>query len=480
MTAVQRRDREHSSPLHAECDGATRPTSPRPEPTSRSLGGREMDVEQILPRGYRPPLPISALRSAPAGSARGAKAADASATKPPAATPGDGVDAAKPRSRAADGLLYVGLNPDSQGKEGAFLTGLAHTSRVAHDATVTADLATAEGVDRAVAGLGLTRGVAGDVREALLRASPSERGELMQIAHVWSKAYQGEDVPSRLVLSGHSTGDFVFGETHGYRALQFESVRALAKAMPQAASRVEDIQFAACFTYRQISTDEKRAPWLEAFPGLKTMWGYASKSPLAPLEHLRQWERGTRGASDRVTSAANQLPPGVATWDVTHGYRGNVESKEQLLARKRADDAQLAALLDGRVALDGHYDPRADLPYQTCRKLEGRPDLSAEERAAMKAQGDRYLRLRMYDSTRVAFADSEQGTLAAGYAALGRSVPPYGELDRRQACTYASRALREIGARLDDAGRPPSPAGRAALERLRESLQGFLRLDRDY
>jgi hypothetical protein len=384
------------------------------------------------------------------------------------------------RDGVADGVLYVGMNPDSEAKEGAFLAGRAHTSRVSHDATLTSSLETPSGVDQAVSALGVPPEVARGVRDVLLATPAAERGELMQIARVWSEAYRAGVVPSRLVLSGHSVGDAVYGESKGYQALDFGRLRSLAQVMPKAAAQIEDIQFAGCFTYRQFSTDAKRAPWLEAFPHVQTFWGYASKSPPAPLSHLAQWERGTRGGAQEVTIEARSLPFGVATWDVRHGYRGHVESKGELLARKRAEDTRFDALLQGRVALSGHYDPRADGPYQTCRKIEGRADVTPQEREAARARGDQYLRLRFYDQTRAAFARSQQAVLATGFAILGRGVPAFGEMDRREACLRAQSSLREIAVRLEDATRPLSVTQRAALEATRQSLTSFVRLDRDY
>lgn len=460
---------------HESANGKRSDVAPRPR-------DREVDPNVDLQLAYKPPMPAHALRSsARTDGARGAKTDGAGAAKPTRASTGaPELASTSPRSRAADGVLYVGINPDSRAQEGAFFASTAQTSRVAFDPALTASLETSEGVEHAVSALHLPGAVSASVRDAILAAHPSERGELMQIARVWSSAYTGGEVPSRLVLSGHSVGDYVFGETGGFHALQFQSVHALAKAMPAAASKVEDVQLAACFTYRQISTDEKRASWLGAFPGLKTVWAYASKSPPAPLGHLAQWERGTRGAAEQVTSSPSALPFGVATWDVKNGYRGNIESKEQLVARQRSDAEKLPQLLDGRIAVTGHYDPTADGPYQTCRKIEGRPDFSPQERAAAHELAETYGRLRYYDQTREAFARAEARTLDAGYAELGGRPPDYAKLPRRQACIEAKAVLNHIGARLADTRQPPTAEGRAALERLRGSLEGLLRLDRNY
>ncbi len=392
--------------------------------------------------------------------AAGARAAAALEPKKPAPT--------------NDEILYVGMNPDSNAVESRSLGSVAKTTRV--DGQGLPPLATPADVKAFVGTLALPKEVA-EKAEAALLAQTQGREELAQITKSWSAVYHGGTAPSRIVLSGHSTGDSVWGEGKaGHREFSFAGLQSLAKAMPDAAAQVKHIQFAGCFTYRQMGVGEKRDGWLAAFPKVETMWGYASKSPPAPLGQLQQWQKGTRGASTSITSSEKQLPPGVASWDRAHGYRANAEPLADLQKKKAGYDKDFEALLAGRPEITGHYDPRADGPYQVCRKLEGRPDLPASARAEMHARGDTYLRLRFYDATRSNFAEANQAPLAQGYRALGMDVPDFGTMTRANAMA----AIRDTERAMAQKDAALSPDQRAAVQALRDRLQSFARLDGRY
>lgn len=406
--------------------------------------------------GAMPTVPASVSATAAAG------AHAAAALEPKKAAPGN------------DEILYVGMNPDSNAIESRSLGSVAKTTRV--DGQGLPALATPADVKAYVGTLDLPKEVAEKVEAALLGQTEG-REELAQIAKSWSAAYHGGTAPSRIVLSGHSTGDSVWGEGKaGHREFSFAGLQSLAKAMPEAAAQVKHVQFAGCFTYRQMGVAEKRDGWLAAFPKLETMWGYASKSPPAPLGQLQQWQKGTRGASTSITSSEKQLPPGVASWDRAHGYRANAEPLADLQKKKAGYDKDFEALLAGRPEITGHYDPRADGPYQVCRKLEGRPDLPASVRAEMHDRGDTYLRLRFYDGTRSAFAEANQAALAQGYRALGMDVPDFGSMGRAKAMA----AIRDTERAMAQKEGSLSPEQRAAVQALRDRLQSFARLDGRY
>ena len=83
-----------------------------------------------------------------------------------------------------------------------------------------------------------------------LLATPSTGvDEIAYLALAWVKGERGEPVPSRLVVSGHSSGADVWDENpDGHGTLELDLVRKLAALMPRAAAQIEDVQLAGCST----------------------------------------------------------------------------------------------------------------------------------------------------------------------------------------------------------------------------------------
>ena len=102
------------------------------------------------------------------------------------------------------------------------------------------------------------------------RADPDAKDELAQLTKTWAKGERGEEIPSRLVLSGHSVGDGVWGDHNGeiYR----RDIADLAKAMPRAAAQVEDLHISGCYSGGQGDVDS----WRGIFPA-KTVWAYTAR-----------------------------------------------------------------------------------------------------------------------------------------------------------------------------------------------------------
>jgi hypothetical protein len=357
-------------------------------------------------------------------------------------------------------VLYVGMNPETDllesralGKPSARRAG--DVARIAHSAPV--PLETRAQVRAYCASLGLPAPMCEKVAAAICAAE--SRAELAHFASVWSAAYRGQAVPRRVILSGLAGRDSIFGyvPNHGVgadRHLNFADLRELAQAMPKAAACIEHIYFAACFTYRQFSLPEKLAPWRQAFPNIRTLTGYASKLSAAVVAHLSDWRARTWLVDGQHANALDVLASGTACWDSIVGYIANAEPIEELRAACARADNGLPGLLSGKRALGGPSDPAAYAPYQSYRKLEGRPDATPDERANARVMAEQYLAIRMSRLFVARYQQCATKQLGAGCTVLGLDVPNFGSMPRAEAHSTALALLfacrREYSTRAPD------------------------------
>jgi hypothetical protein len=135
----------------------------------------------------------------------------------------------------------------------------------------------------------------------------SRRDELAQLAKLWGGVeHHVTTPPTRLILSGHSTGAGIYGEEHRADELPFVEIQALARAFPYASSKVEDLFISACNCAGQ------RDAFKEVFPNLKTaeMYKGAGSSPTGPgaIRDINQWLAATIGHGTTLPRLANAVP----------------------------------------------------------------------------------------------------------------------------------------------------------------------------
>lgn len=192
------------------------------------------------------------------------------------------------------------------------------------------DLATNEGSRAFAQTLGLSAETTQTIAAIVREAAPGSRDELAALAAVFARGELGDDVPSRLVLSGHCTGDSVYDGSGVLGTLRFADVFALARAMPRAAAQIEDVMLSACNSgHENPPAGVAIGAWAESFPNLKTVWAYAgpeperSRSPTGDgaLEHIEAWELATRGRQEHVNArrAIHAVGDGRSA-----GFDGNV------------------------------------------------------------------------------------------------------------------------------------------------------------
>jgi len=292
--------------------------------------------------------------------------------------------------------------------------------------------------------IGLTGIQAEQVAHVLQTANPGSREELAEIARVWSAVERGGSAPSRLVLSGHSTGSSVYLDKPN--EVMFSDLRDLAHAMPRGAGYVEDIELSGCNTGLNATASDERRKWTAAFPRLQTIWGYQGTCPMAPGsgEDMKAWERETRG---RVRSLA--LDAAQIAGNVSIGSRaGSADSwvmrlpAADLHARLQAADARFNDALAGKFqttsdAYDS-YGVRSALydDYQIYKGACARNDIHTTDKGPYDAHAEQLLRLRYWNEVVPKFASKYKEEINKGLSAARIACPDIATLSREKAVIF--------------------------------------------
>lgn len=384
------------------------------------------------------------------------------AQTPQAQTPAAG-------SKSNDSILYVGMNPNSTYEDRALKATGAKVTAI-HDAAVpdhvkgpdgtTYDLSTQEGAAAFAATFKLSEEQTAEVANAIYSAYDDARDEIGQIAQVWAAAERGEPMPSRLVLSGHSVGQGVWGEENG--TLTLDSLGRLADVMPEAARQVEDLHIAGCYSGGAYAMERLRA----IFPRVKTIWAYAGTAPAAgpgAAKHEQLWEQATRGSRtdlDRAIAAHTAAGDHVAVWTVTRGYQDGHPVED--IASVRQDFDYWVSIFDQYFRGDEEMSSPQAGPlrdyYNALQALLQHPDLPADERPTLAARRDVTIRLIYYNATvRKQFAEHYAGAIREGFGALDLRVPDFASLSRGEALQWVDRFAAALAAAN------PAPAAATAL-----------------
>lgn len=140
------------------------------------------------------------------------------------------------------------------------------------------------------------------------------------------------------------------------------------------------------------------AKWVEGFPNLKTMWGYAGFSPLAPTGHLTQWERLTRGRADHLSDSSVRQSTAAVAWSARGGVVLPGATAGDLGAARALADLRFEEFLSGATPVKTPDDERARHTYSTYRVLSRHPDTPRDERAKLAARADQMVRIRFYET----------------------------------------------------------------------------------
>ncbi len=332
-----------------------------------------------------------------------------------------------------------------------------------------ANLATKKGRADFVQSLDVPPATAKKIEAVLARAPKGMRDELAQMAVGWAAAERGGVSPSRLVLSGHSDGDKIWGEKSDEDFLTPKLLGDLAKAMPKAAAQVEDLALSACSCGGRETIEQ----WKDAFPNLKTMLAYRTSSPditQGSSTELARWEKLTRGPV--TTLDPKYFNPTAATWTVKNGYMTK-NSIDVAKVRETLDKLRPGYLeiKNGDRPLDAAAKELLQ-EYRTALRELGSADnseVTRDQRISAVDEAQSVLLLQHYDEWKPVYAKTYAPELKAAYKQLNLAPPSKGfdKMSRAEALAEVDRMVKAI----HKAGDPKS------LDRALEVLRGLRSLD---
>ncbi len=113
---------------------------------------------------------------------------------------------------------------------------------------------------------------------------PDVRDEMGQFLEVLQHVQNGHMDMDRLILSGHSNGEFIYSEEgESSPGTTYAKIARLMSLFPKAHQGVEDLMFSACHTHESYQGTDNTGGRLGKMlaPNAKLMWGYDGKSPAA-------------------------------------------------------------------------------------------------------------------------------------------------------------------------------------------------------
>jgi len=270
--------------------------------------------------------------------------------------------------------------------------------------------------------------------DVLMKADVHLREQLADVMRWFNSAEKGESILERLVLSGHSNGVEIWGEsTRGAESkpgtmLVERDLGNIAAVFPTAAGQVEDIMFSACFSINAVEIV------IRIFPNLKTCWGYGGFSPDiaqgSPGE-IAAWARATEGGG---ALKRNMKHGNVALWVRGEGYivgdpaaaaAGPLYSEALRMWREIAQP-----MYDGS---GGDLSNSALVPvYTKVQQMMSHPGTPADRRERAQHVMGLVLRLRHWPQIRERFGAEYGPKLQPLYDALKVSAPAWKSLTRKE------------------------------------------------
>ncbi len=144
--------------------------------------------------------------------------------------------------------------------------------------------------------------------------------ELVRLVSVFWQAEQGKCAINRLMLSGHSDGDSLWGDDNG--RIEWSAFAQLVALFPRARAEVHDLFIGACNNGWQTSV--KR--FIAMFPQLQSLWAYVKTAPSVATggaRDMQSWAHATEpGGSGLSRGVASHSPVAdrVAIWTKHGGY----------------------------------------------------------------------------------------------------------------------------------------------------------------
>ena len=272
------------------------------------------------------------------------------------------------------------------------------------------------------------------VWRALEEADPAFREQMGDLMKIFAAAEKGEYRLERLVMSGHSNGIALWGETddkHNPGTFFIDAdFSNLVRAFPKAASQVQDIMFSGCFTINAIEGCKR------LFPNLQSAWAYGGYSPSiqqGSALQISKFEKETRGES---VPTATGKSGSTAVWTRQNGYivgdpsDVNVDSLRVQLSNRLPF---VASMNNGDAPLDKAFLREY---YSILHQLINHPECDSEERNRYEIDKERILRLRHWEQVLLRFEAKHQEQMKAVYAEIGLPLPRLTDMTRRDLLSH--------------------------------------------
>lgn len=296
------------------------------------------------------------------------------------------------------------------------------------------------------------------------------RDTIAGIARLFWDAERGAFSLERLVLSGHSDKEILWGEAKSSGGYEFlPTLQTIARFFSNAALQVEDIMISACFCFSPVLVRNL----IQHFPNLHTVWAYQGFSPSAKsggsLRDLARWEKTTRGGAQKPVESRRSGSAKI--WSKDSGGLPPAPPLDKFLERaNKWISSKYEAQFNGS-AYD--YDELVAF-YQVVQVIVGHPDLPDSERPQWGRRRDVVLRLRKWNALPYFFAENNLALVQRVYGQ--DAIKKYFDyIPRKDMLGFIGKLENRVGA--VEAGTETLPNGVAKAGWLQDArrLLGLLR-----
>lgn len=310
--------------------------------------------------------------------------------------------------------------------------------------------------------------------DVLLKANVHMREQLVDMMRWFNKAEKGDMILNRLVLSGHSNGVELWGESQAGQESQpgkmviDRDLQAIADVFPLAAGQVEDIMFSACFSIAAVELVVK------VFPNLQNAWSYTSFSPSikqGSADHVAGFAEATEGAGNLTRSDRRGSS---ALWTRKKGYivgDPSLAAAGPLYAQALGMWRDVAGAMYGGTGPDLTSDQLMPV-YLPIQQMIAHPGTPADRKDRGKKVMQLLLRLRFWPVVRTRFGADYRAKLQPAYDALGIAQPEWASMTRKAVKLHIDTVMKAV---------EDKPEGKAHKDLLEKYLTNgiFLMKDED-
>ncbi len=340
-----------------------------------------------------------------------------------------------------DEIILLGLNDSAlheaqslrnQGNRVIFI-GKGRTPDTIKHGKTKYDLSSPRGIDDFVRSLGIPHIQSLSLVNAFKSAGYDIKDELGELSTVLAAMEKSGIGPNRLVLSAHSIGNIFWGDDNG--TLKIEDVKKIVAAFPKAASLIEDLHLSACYS----GSEKDLSTWRTVFSNVSTIWAYSGSAPgsySGATVHLSKWDKATRGskiALDRAIADKTRKGQNVSVWSRHFGYQSkNSTAIHHLVNRITNAESTYQSYFSGLSNVVSTQTGPLRNYYNDLQELVGHPLATPTQINTYRPRLEQTIRLIYFDKTiKKMFSQTYTIELSQGYNALGKPIPGFSKLSRK-------------------------------------------------